>query len=385
MDTAITLDVKQFANALKFVVKFAKNSNNYAPLLGYVHIAKEYIEYCGFNNYLKIPLRPLSITGDFSVLLNIAQLADRLKAAKDKVFTITVVSDEATLTVGGGSYKVALGNLSDWEQRALEGFSPNTADSKTSVCCNFGLIEKCLPFATVNDDTRPSLNGVFVDKANYSLVASDGFRLIAVKLETDSFKFYTSNEPLLIPSDLLKVVKGIKGEVNVIKTPYRRDVCWVTILSEESIFAWQGLSEVTTINYASLLPKAYKYDFKFDADITSMLKSATPASLLSFTGSTMLVETYDSYLNVNSKKLVGSQTVNVDVVKCPSQYLTATSPVQVGLNPKYLLDALAICQKGEYNIAINTSSTGVVDSAISVKNTSIPNEILVLVMPMGLK
>lgn len=385
METTITLDVKQFTNALKYVVKFAKNSGNYAPLLGFVHLTNKYLEYCGYENYLKIPLQSISSTGDFSAVLKISQLSDNTKNAKGiKDFTITVASDEATLTVGGGNYKVTLGDLSDWKHRALDGFSPNTTGSKTSFCCDFGLIEKCIPFAAC-DNNRPALYGVFVDKVNLALFASDSNRLISVKLWADSLESYTSNETLLIPLDLLKAVKGIKGVVNVIKTPSYRDGCWVTILSEGSIFAWHGLSEANFPDYASLLTKAYKYGFKFEADITPMLKSATPASILSFTGSTMLVETYDSYLNVNSKKLVGSRTVKVDVLKCIDQYMTTPSPLQVGLNPKYLLDALAICQKGDYNISLNAPPSGVVDSAILVKNTSAHNEVLVLVMPMGLK
>lgn len=225
-------------------------------------------------------------------------------------------------------------------------------------------------------------SGGCVDKANCSLVASDGFRLIAVKLGTNLFEFYTSNESLLIPSDLLKAVKGIDGVVEVFKSPLRGDVCWVTILSQGAVFSWHGLQDANYPNYASLVPTAFKYQFKFATDITPLLKGSIPSSILSFTDSTMQVETYDGFLNVKNKNMVGSQTVAV--TSYPNHSSTKGKPLQVGLNPKYLLEALAVCPKGDYNISLNAPPSGVVVTPVKIENTSQHNDVIVLVMPMGL-
>lgn len=384
MTTSVSFNVKQFTTALKYIAKFSHNSGRYSPLLGYVKITTTYIEYVGYNNYAKIPVQPINSTGDFNTVIQISQLANTLKNAKGKGdFTLATSVDGVTVNVGGAAYKVSHGNMSEWERDIVGAFSPNLSQSNTSICCNFALIDECLPFATVNDDTRPALNGVFVDKANSSLVASDGFRLIAVKLGTDPFKFYTSNESLLIPSDLLKAVKGIDGVVEVFKSPLRGDVCWVTILSQGAVFSWHGLQDVNYPNYASLIPSKFEYKFKFATDITPLLKGSIPSSILTFTGSTMQVETYDSHLNVKNKNMVGSQTVNV-VTSYPNHSSIKGKPLQVGLNPKFLQEALAVCPKGDYNISLNASPSGVVVSPIKIENTSQHNDVIVLVMPMGL-
>ena len=366
-------DSKSFMLALNTIKKFAVPSAKFSPLLSCVRVTDTHLEYCGYNAYAKIPIQTTATTG-LDVVVDIPRLLDVTKTVKKGTFSISTSHDTALLSLSGVDYALKLGDKSDWLSEVYGAFSPSLPQTNAAITCDFSLIEKCLPF-TATDDTRPALHGVYVDATNFALVASDGYRLISVKLWTQPFEFYTSKDTMLIPSALIKSLKGIKGVVQVIKSPKHGEFSWITVLHQGGIYSWTGLESVNYPNYVSFLPVHSKYEISWKADITPMLKNSH-ACILSITENKMTVATYNAFLNDKKKEVIASQTVNID------QQIRS---ITLGISPKYLQEALACCTEGMYNMYLNTDNAGVVNKPVKIVNTQVLNEVLIIVMPMGLE
>ena len=172
-----------------------------------------------------------------------------------------------------------------------------------------------IQFATAQDETRPILQGICIDENN--LIALDGYRLAIRK--HDELKI---NE-LIVHNSLITYYKKLKGTSNLkildddLYTTFEFDNFKITHSKIQGKF----------INYKSLLPKEYKTLIRFDSKkLLSLLKSYKDIKIIKILikKEKLIIQSSNSYMKIE------------DTLNCKTQ----GQELEIGFNPKYLIDSL---------------------------------------------
>lgn len=201
-------------------------------------------------------------------------------------------------------------------------------------------------FATSQDESRLVLTGVLVEIKNriISMVAIDGYRLA---LKTGTIVSDIENKAIIPGKTLNEVGKIIssfdkESTVNISFTDKH------VLFKVDDIKIISRLLDGDFIKYDQIIPNDYKT--RVIMNTADFLDSIDRASLLAREGknSSIKLTFKDNHLNITSNVEIGN--VNEELmIKLEGQDL------EIGFNPKYLVDALKVIDSEEITIELSTS------------------------------
>jgi hypothetical protein len=331
---------KDFSNALAIINKLViAKKGEVVPLITYVRVTSSYLEYIGWENYAKANIAGIELSGNLDVVISIKGAVEVLKAVKNKgTFHLLDTSEGTIIIIGDVRHNIPSLQKTSW--------CPNE-DSKPKLVRDswltfeFNVLEKCVPFVCTGED-RPSLLGIYVNNMTKTVTASDGFRLIEVQLDNECFANVNLNDSYLIPTSLVKALKGTKGKVDVYKTILASgQLGYVWIETVIGIFAWICEARNIFPEYHKLFD-GFIHRIDFYTDISNLLKISSDC-LLTLSDSSMKIEAYVE------EDVIASQVIDVLVT---NPYVSKDGkPFQIRLNSSYLLACLAVCEQGAYNFS----------------------------------
>lgn len=337
---------KDFSNALAIINKLViAKKGEVGPLITYVRVTSSYLEYIGWENYAKVNISGNDLSGNLDVVISIKGAVEVLKAVKNKgTFHLLDTSEGTIIIIGDNRYNIANLQKTSWCPNA-EGKPKLVRESW--LTCEFSVLEKCIPFVYTEDD-RPSLLGIYVNNETKTVTASDGFRLIEVQLDNECFANFSIDDSYLIPTGLVKALKGTKGKVDVYKTILASgQLGYIWIETASGVFAWICEARNIFPDYPKLFDD-FIHRIDFYTDISNLLKISSDC-LLKISDSSMKIEVYGKEDTNMYKDVIASKVIDV-LVTYP--YVSKDDkPFRIKLTSSYLLDCLAVCEQGAYNFS----------------------------------
>jgi DNA polymerase-3 subunit beta len=201
-------------------------------------------------------------------------------------------------------------------------------------------------FATSQDETRPILTGclIEIEQGTMTMVAIDGYRLA---LRTASVNPNASGRAVIPGKTLSEVGKIISNlsEEDLIRLAFTDKHILFEVGSVRVI---SRLLEGEFIKYGQIIPKDNKT--KVIVKTNEILNSIERASLLAR-------ESKNSSIKISVKKDYLSITSNVEIGSADEEVaIQLDGPeLEIGFNPKYLVDALKIMDSEEIHLEFSTS------------------------------
>lgn len=201
-------------------------------------------------------------------------------------------------------------------------------------------------FATSQDESRLVLTGVLVEIKNrvISMVAIDGYRLA---LKTGTLGSDIENKAIIPGKTLSEVGKIISAfdKENSIKISFTDKHI---LFKVDNIKVISRLLDGDFIKYDQIIPNEYKT--KVVVNTSDLQSSIERASLLAKEGKNSSIKLIftDNLLNITSNVEIGNVNEQLSI-KLEGQDL------EIGFNPKYLIDALKVIDSEEIIIELSTS------------------------------
>lgn len=201
-------------------------------------------------------------------------------------------------------------------------------------------------FATSQDETRPILTGclIEIEGGQMTMVAIDGYRLALRNAKVNPNAAGRAVIPGKTLSEVGKIIAGLTEE-DVIRLAFTDkhilfEVGAVRVISR--------LLEGEFIKYGQIIPKDNKT--KVIVRTNAILDSIERASLLAR-------ESKNSSIKLNIKNEVLSITSNVEIGSADEEVsIELEGPeLEIGFNPKYLVDALKVMDSDELHMEFSTS------------------------------
>lgn len=246
---------------------------------------------------------------------------------------VEINTEENRLLISAGGYKSTINSQAADDYPAIP--ESNETNELTLPCDTLKEAISETVLATSNDVTRPILTGVYfhtVDGQLY-LAATDGYRLAERKLMA-----IDQSIDMIVPAgalqDAIRVISGGKD---------------VTVrYSDDQISFIVGDARVTSrlidgkfINYRQLIPEKTEFSAKMNRD--EFVRITKMAELFSREAAgTVIVENKQDYSTVSVRSITSQIGDNASSIEAE----VTGGDTQVGLNSKYLVDALN-CLKGE--------------------------------------
>lgn len=203
-------------------------------------------------------------------------------------------------------------------------------------------------FATSQDETRPILTGALIEieGGKMTMVAIDGYRLALRSAEVNPTVIGKAVVPGKTLSEVSKIISAItdNDKIHVAFTDKH-------ILFEiDQIRVVSRLLEGEFIKYGQIIPKENKS--KVIVKTQDLLNSIERASLMAreSKNSSIKLAVKDKTLSITSNVEIGSASEEVDI-DLEGQEL------EIGFNPKYLVDALKIMDSEEVQMEFSTSNS----------------------------
>jgi DNA polymerase-3 subunit beta len=201
-------------------------------------------------------------------------------------------------------------------------------------------------FAISQDESRPILTGALIEINNekLSMVAIDGFRM-AIKTATIKTAL---NSKAVVPgrtlNEINKLLSSIDGKGDLKISFDDKQV----LFSTQKLNVYSRLLSGEFINYNQILPSEYKSLVKVDTD--TLLTSIDRSFLMARENKNVAIkiEIKDDTLTISSNSEMGSSEEKVHI-KLEGHDL------EIGFNPKYLIDALKIIDSEEVYLEFNNN------------------------------
>lgn len=201
-------------------------------------------------------------------------------------------------------------------------------------------------FAASQDETRPILTGslIEIDQGMMSMVAIDGYRLALRKAFVQTDQTGKAVVPSKTLNELGKIISGTEEDQDV----------KIAITDKHILFELEGIKIVSRllegefIKYTQIIPQEFKS--RLNVNTSSLLNSIERASLLAREGknSSIKFTIQDDFLTIRSNVEVGSAKEDVAIQ-------LEGDDLEIGFNPKYLVDALKVIDSDEISIELTTS------------------------------
>lgn len=199
-------------------------------------------------------------------------------------------------------------------------------------------------FATSQDEARPILTGVLVEAENgeMSMVAIDGYRLALRKADIDPNVSKRAVIPGKTLSELSRLMTGENDEFVKISMTDRH------ILFEiDEIKVVSRLLEGEFIKYSQIIPKDKKS--LITANVSELTNAIERASLMAREGknSSVRFSIKDDLMTIRSNVEIGSVREEIDIQ-------LEGEDIEIGFNPRYMLDALKVMDNEEVIMEMST-------------------------------
>ncbi len=220
------------------------------------------------------------------------------------------------------------------------------------------------------EGTRPILTGINVSLHNgvFQFVALDGFRLAVRRQKLQSeleFEFIIAGKAL---SELVKLIEENDAEINMM-------IGQRLVSFEINGFVFiSRLLEGEFVNFVKIIPEDYIQSCVFGS--SELIDIVERVSLLindSFQTPIRCVFTEED-LTISSATTMGRAT---ETMLCKIEGM----PFELGLNSRYLLDALRACDSGNVLFKFNGANGGITITSADKNN----KDFLYLIMPMRIK
>ena len=216
-------------------------------------------------------------------------------------------------------------------------------------------------FAAATEESRPVLTGVEMklDGSRFTMAAADGFRL-AVH-HGALLKSVPEEVSVIIPartmSELNRLIGDREEAVEILMTPAKGQVMF-RVQGGETVEIVSQLLQGTFPNYEQLIPQSYTT--RAVMDLPTVLRAARTASIFARDGSNIIrmhlmpaaadMEPPKVEISARSEEVGDNQDV-VDLDEIEGE------EGKIAFNSRYLLDVLAVLDKGKVALETTTSSS----------------------------
>ena len=216
-------------------------------------------------------------------------------------------------------------------------------------------------FAAATEESRPVLTGVEVklDESTFTMAAADGFRL-AVQNGT-LLKAVPDEVSVIIPARTMNELNRLIGDreepVEILMTPEKGQVMF-RIRGGDTVEIVSQLLQGTFPNYEQLIPQSYTT--RAVMDLPTVLRAARTASIFARDGSNIIrmhlmpaeADTEPPKVEISARsEEVGDNEDTVDLDEIEGE------EGKIAFNSRYLLDVLAVLEKGKVALETTTSSS----------------------------
>ena len=214
--------------------------NNTLPILDCFHLELQ-------GNDLTITTSDLEVTtivklevesvGNGTIAVPHSTLLNLLKTFNNETITLSALNNTLTITASSGEYQLAYDDANDYPSTPNvneQGTEINSTDLQQSI-------SKVL-FATINDDLRPTLSGVYFD--NGFIVATDAHKLVKVESSI--------NGNFILPKKASQQLKNLLPKDTNVTLQYNQT---------NALFSFDNITIVTRLvdgkypNYEAVIPK----------------------------------------------------------------------------------------------------------------------------------
>lgn len=214
-------------------------------------------------------------------------------------------------------------------------------------------------FAISQDETRPILTGslVEIEDGKLTMVSIDGYRLAIRKAQIKSEQNNRAVVPGKTLNETLKILSGFENN-NDVKISFTDKHI---LFSMENVKVVSRLLEGEFINYSQIEPKECKS--KVTVNLSEFSHGIERASLLAreSKNSSIKLAIKDDLITITSTVEVGSAHEEVKI-KLDGQ------DIEIGFNPKYILDALKVIDSEDIQIELTTSVSPCVMKPLDSEN-----------------
>ena len=216
-------------------------------------------------------------------------------------------------------------------------------------------------FAAATEESRPVLTGVELklDTGKFTMAAADGFRL-AVH-HGALLKSVPEEVSVIIPARTLNELNRLIGDreeaVEILMTPAKGQVMF-RIQGKDTVEIVSQLLQGTFPNYEQLIPQSYTT--RAVMDLPTVLRSTRTASIFARDGSNIIrmhlmpaaADTEPPKVEISARsEEVGDNQDVVDLDEIEGE------EGKIAFNSRYLLDVLAVLDKGKVALETTTSSS----------------------------
>lgn len=310
-----------------------------------LHLEGNFLEICATDLDLGIRVR-VEVQGerDGSVVLNARKISDQIKSLVDPSISL--------LTFEAKNYLASI-QWSEKGRASITGFDasdfppfPEIDDGETFVMgkTELGFLAEKTLFATSNDTTRMTLNGVFLENKDgkLTMIATDGHRLgqAFIELENFSTKLGVIVPPKAIQYALRSVPNDASIEIRVSSTHILFNSDHVQVISK--------LIEGPYPKYESVIPRHFERTVQANTadflnkirSVISMANARTRQIRLEFEGNLLDLSATDPNVGGDSREEI-SVTHNGE------------GSFSIGFNGQYLAEILNMCSSEEVLLKMN--------------------------------
>ena len=216
-------------------------------------------------------------------------------------------------------------------------------------------------FAAATEESRPVLTGVEMklEDSNFTMAAADGFRL-AVH-HGALLKSVAEPMSMIVPARTMTEVNRLIGEreepVEILMTPAKGQVMF-RVRGGDTVEIVSQLLQGTFPNYEQLIPQSYTT--RAVMDLPTVLRAARTASIFARDGSNIIrmhlmpaaADTEPPKVEISARsEEVGDNQDLVDLDEIEGE------EGKIAFNSRYLLDVLAVLEKGKVALETTTSSS----------------------------
>ena len=297
-----------------------------------------------------------SIEDEGAITLPARILTEFVNTLEGDKIDFSLPEGNGILNISSGRSKATINGIDAEEFPPI----PTVLDCIRAVV-NAGVLKKAISrvaFAAATEESRPVLTGVElkIEGNDFSLAAADGFRLAVQKDKLT--EPIDGNIEVIIPArtmnELNRLVSDDSEEIEVVMTPTRGQI----LFRSGDIEIVSQLLQGNFPNYQQLLPEEHSTRSIFDTN--ALQRAVRSASIFARDGSNIvrmqLVPPTEE--DDNGKALISARSEEVgdneDVVDAES---LEGEESKIAFNSRYLMDVLAVLDKGNVVLETTTASS----------------------------
>ena len=297
-----------------------------------------------------------SIEEEGAITLPARILTEFVNTLEGDKIDVSLPESNGILSISSGRSKATINGIDAEEFPPI----PTVLDGIRAVI-NAGVLKKAISrvaFAAATEESRPVLTGVELklEGDDFSLAAADGFRL-AVQKDKLTEPIDGNIEVIITArtmNELNRLISDDSQEIEVVMTPTRGQI----LFRSGDIEIVSQLLQGNFPNYQQLLPEEYSTKSTFDTN--ALQRAVRSASIFARDGSNIVrmqlippAEEED-----NGKALISARSEEVG----DNEYVVDAEALEgeeskIAFNSRYLMDVLAVLDKGNLVLETTTASS----------------------------